>query len=331
MKGCLYRTLYCLTAAVVLTAAAPVYSLDEDTQAAKDEGMRLWGIHQWEIMQPPLEIAAEAGDVEAMYYLGEANRLLSRGLSNAAMDWYYQAAQHGEPYAMLRLNSGGACKLGNVCPEDGDDWRDAALDATLPKAEGGDSAAMMALYSIYAVEDREAANHWLLEAAEAGNTDAQDWLGRKIRSEDDNYESYTSGKERLEAAGVWFRRAAELGYAPAMRNLSANLAQLGLEDESYEWMVKASEAGVIDARLGVGWCYLEPEHDAICPEEANIVAGVGIIEAMTEEIQRDTYLTLVNDIETPLTESQRKEADEIKAQWLNHEPPLSYFPAKFGY
>ncbi|WP_447926893.1 tetratricopeptide repeat protein [Vreelandella sp. EE27] len=330
MLTLLYRTLYCLTTAVALTAAMPAYSFDDATQAAKGEGMRLWGIHQWETMQPPLEIAAEAGDVESMYYLGEANRLLSRGLSNAAMDWYYQAAQKGEPYAMLRLDSGGACKLGGVCPENGDDWREAALEETLPKAEDGDAEAMMALYSIYAVEDREAANHWLLEAAEADNVYAQDWLGRRIR-DGESGTSYTNDTERLEAAEAWFRRAAELGYAPAMRNLSATLAQLGLEDESYEWMVKASEAGVIDARLGVGWCYLEPEHDAICPEEANIVAGVGIIEAMTEEIQRDTYLTLVNDIETPLTESQRKEANEIKAQWLNHEPPLSHFPAKFGY
>ncbi len=37
-------------------------ALNEEAQAAKAEGMRLWGIHQWEKMQPPLEIAAEIGD-----------------------------------------------------------------------------------------------------------------------------------------------------------------------------------------------------------------------------------------------------------------------------
>ncbi|WP_386079405.1 hypothetical protein ACFIOZ_15360 [Vreelandella sp. F11] len=38
------------------------WALDEEAQAAKEEGMQLWGIHQWEKMQPPLEIAAENGD-----------------------------------------------------------------------------------------------------------------------------------------------------------------------------------------------------------------------------------------------------------------------------
>ena len=38
---------------------------------------------------------------------------------------------------MLRLFDGGACELGDVCPENGDDWPQAALELTLPKAEGG--------------------------------------------------------------------------------------------------------------------------------------------------------------------------------------------------
>ncbi|WP_447894180.1 tetratricopeptide repeat protein [Vreelandella sp. GE22] len=332
MIGCLYRTLYCLTAAVVLTAAAPVYSLDEDTQAAKDEGMRLWGIHQWETMQPPLEIAAEAGDVESMYYLGEANRLLSRGLSNAAMDWYYQAAQDGEPYTMLRLDSGGACKLGGVCPEEGDDWRKAALDAALPKAEEGDTDAMVALYSIYAkLGDMEVADHWLLEAAEADNTYAQDWLGRRIRSEHDSYGSYVNDTERLEAAEAWFRRAAELGYAPSMNNLSATLVHLGRLEEAYDWMIRASDAGMALSRFAIGWCYIEPEYDVICPDEPHMAAGVGILEAMVEEINKPEAKSLLDGFSEPLTDQEQEEADAVKTKWLNHQPPLSYFPAKFGF
>ncbi|MBW5802205.1 sel1 repeat family protein, partial [Halomonas elongata] len=74
--------------------------------------MRLWGQHEWIQMQPYLEEAAEAGDVEAMYYLGEATRLLGRGLTEEAMDWYLKAAEQGDPYAMLRLFEGGACIAG---------------------------------------------------------------------------------------------------------------------------------------------------------------------------------------------------------------------------
>lgn len=43
-----------------------------------------------------------------MYYLGGANRLLSRGLSQATLEWYHQAALRGDLHAMLRLHSGGA-------------------------------------------------------------------------------------------------------------------------------------------------------------------------------------------------------------------------------
>lgn len=48
------------------------WALDEDAQAAKDEGMRLYGIRRADTAIPYLEQAAEAGDVEAMYYLVEA-------------------------------------------------------------------------------------------------------------------------------------------------------------------------------------------------------------------------------------------------------------------
>ncbi|WP_447043643.1 hypothetical protein [Vreelandella sp. H-I2] len=84
------------------------WALPADIQAAKDEGMRLWGISEWIEMQTYLEQSAAAGDVKSMYYLGEATRLLSRGLTTEAMDWYLKAAEQGDPYAMLRLFQGGA-------------------------------------------------------------------------------------------------------------------------------------------------------------------------------------------------------------------------------
>jgi uncharacterized protein len=62
------------------------WALPADIQAAKDEGMRLWGISEWIEMQPYLEQSAAAVDVESMYYLGEATRLLSRGLTTEAME-----------------------------------------------------------------------------------------------------------------------------------------------------------------------------------------------------------------------------------------------------
>ncbi len=61
MLTLLYRTLCYLAAAVALTAAMPAYSFDEDTQAAKDEGMRLYNAYQRSKSEPYLKTAAEPG------------------------------------------------------------------------------------------------------------------------------------------------------------------------------------------------------------------------------------------------------------------------------
>ncbi|MCE9661874.1 hypothetical protein LY622_00315 [Halomonas sp. M5N1S17] len=138
---------FLIIAFLVLSASS--WALEPEVQAAKDEGMRLWGISEWIEMQPYLEPAAEAGDVEAMYYLGEASRLLDRGLSQAAMDWYLQAADHNDGYAMLRLFQGGACTAGDRCPDGHEDWHHAALAVAQPQAEAGDPDAMLAMFDIY--------------------------------------------------------------------------------------------------------------------------------------------------------------------------------------
>ncbi|MGM0826374.1 MAG: tetratricopeptide repeat protein [Pseudomonadota bacterium] len=323
-------TLACLTLTTLLSSS--VWALDEEAQAAKDEGMRLWGIHQWEKMQPPLEIAAEAGDMEAMYYLGEANRLLSRGLSQAALDWYYQAAQHGEAYAMLRLFDGRACELGDVCPENGDDWPQAALELTLPKAEEGDPEAMAALYDIYYYvkePDEDEAMKWLRRAAEAGHVESMHLLGERARNDEEGYDNDT---ERLEAAEVWFRKAAEGGYAPSMNDLAVVLSHLGHHEEAWEWMSKASKAGHINGRQWQASCYIEPEAKGreMCQTQKDPAKGWAIMLARNEEVPGTSSERALRVYRDSITPEQREEGERLMEEWLNREPPLSYFPEKFG-
>ncbi|MCP1313326.1 MULTISPECIES: tetratricopeptide repeat protein [unclassified Halomonas] len=324
-----------LTSLLLVPLILPsAWALDDEAQGAKEEGMRLWGIHQWERMQPPLEIAAESGDAEAMYYLGEANRLLSRGLSQAALDWYYQAAQHGEPYAMLRLFDGGACELGHVCPENGDDWPQAALELTLPQAEAGDSEAMAALYYIYYyVEDpdEEEALTWLNRAAEAGNAWAMNMLGKRARDDED---AYSSDTERLEAAEVWFRRAAEAGYAPGMNNLASVLNHLDHPEKAWQWMTKASEAGHMNGRGWLAACNIAPNEGGreLCrgAPEPDPAEGWAIFLAIHEEVPGTSSENALRAYHDSLTPEQRAEGERMKDDWLGLEPPLSYFPEKFG-
>ncbi|MBP5980323.1 MAG: sel1 repeat family protein [Halomonas sp.] len=313
---------------------SPAWALDENAQAAKEEGMRLYGIRRADSTISFLEQAAEAGDVEAMYYLGEANRRLVMGnMNQAALDWYYQAAQHGEPYAMLRLFDGGACELGDVCPENGDDWPQEALELTLPKAEAGDATAMAALYSIYYyVEepDEEEALKWLHRAAEAGN--AMNWLGELARNEGDAFELT---KEKLEAAEVWFRRAAEAGYAPGMNNLAVVLSHLEHYEESREWREESSRAGHINGRRWIAACNIEPtlrDFEDLCRAalEPDPAKGWAILLAIQEEVAGSYSEQDLDIYREHVTPEQRAEGERMKDDWLGLEPPLSYFPEKFG-
>ncbi|KFC51266.1 hypothetical protein DK37_19800 [Halomonas sp. SUBG004] len=323
-----------MLAGLTLTSLLPhAWALDNEAQAAKDEGMRLYGIRKVDSAISYLEQAASAGDAEAMYYLGEANRrLVMGGMNQAALDWYYQAAQHDEPYAMLRLFDGGACELGDVCPEKGDDWPQAALELTLPKAEAGDPEAMFVLYDIYFyVEepDEEKAMDWLLRAAEAGHVESMNLLGEIARNDE---ESYADETERLEAAEPWFRQAAEAGYAPAMNNLAITLSHLERYEEAWDWMNKASEAGHINGRQWLASCYIEPEAEGrqMCQTEEDPAKGWAIMLARNEEVPGTSSERALRVYHDSVTQEQREEGERMMDEWLNLEPPLSYFPEKFG-
>ncbi|MBD3895305.1 sel1 repeat family protein [Halomonas sp. ML-15] len=317
--------------ALVVLLLSPIsgWALDAETQAAKEEGLRLYNAHLRSQASPYLEPAAEAGDAEAMYYLGEIHRLRHMGMTREALEWYQRAAEKGEPYAMLRLHQGGACQLGDVCPESGDDWREAALETTLPLAEAGDTEAMYTLFLIYStLEETEQSYHWLETAAETGNPEAEYRLGARIQND---YGDYPDNTARLQEAEAWLRRAAEQGHAPAMSRLSATLSQQERHEESWEWMIQASEKGLLDARLGMGWCYLEPDRDQKCLVEQDVVTGWAILFAMVEETNNVSAEWLLQTRGELLTAEQHQEAEALSEEWLDKEPPLSEFPPRFGY
>lgn len=301
----------------------------ESHQAAKDEGVRLYNIHKRATAIPFLEETAEAGDVEAMYYLGEAHRLRHMGMTREALDWYHLAAQGGDPYAMLRLESGNVCKLAEVCPDGGDNWAEAALAITLPEAESGDSEAMGTLFHVYiALGERAEAIDWLRKASEHGDPISQNLLGGFIRDD----EAYIDDEaERLEVAEGWVRRAAEQDFIPAMATLSGILKRREKLEESWEWMVKASEEGYLDSRLGVGWCYLEPDKDERCRVQQDVVKGWAILTAMEEEAGTRAARNIMNRNRDLITEEQLEEAEALAQEWLDKGPPLSEYPPRYGF
>ncbi|MFG6139168.1 tetratricopeptide repeat protein [Halomonas sp. B23F22_10] len=329
------RLTHILLASILMILPGIATALEPEVQAAKEEGMRLYGLGISRETIPYLEPAAKAGDVEAMYYLGEVHRLRHMGLTEEAMNWYLQAAEQGDPYAMLRLFQGGACVAGDECPEDAEGWREKALAETLPKAEAGDTDAMLALYHIYRLMDDSGEGvEWLEKAAEAGNPEAQTRLGMNIRG---GQGWYFLESRRLEAAEEWFRKAAEQGYVPAMSDLAGVLEKQEKPEQAWEWTVKASEHGDVGERFGIGWCYLNPQElnsEAgidMCQNKQDVVLGWAILLAMVEETSNHSAQSAMRRNKDEITSEEIEQAKILAREWVEKEPPLSNFPPRFGY
>ncbi|MCK2184372.1 tetratricopeptide repeat protein [Halomonas getboli] len=330
------RLTHILLASILIILPGIATALEPEVQSAKDEGMRLYNIGESTRALPYLEEVAEAGDVEAMYYMGEAERRQNMGgMTLKAMNWYLQAAEQGDPYAMLRLFQGGACVAGDECPEDAEGWREKALAETLPKAEAGDIDAMLALYHIYRLMDDSGEGvEWLEKAAEAGNPEAQTRLGMNIRG---GQGWYFLGSRRLEAAAEWFRKAAEQGYVPAMKSLSEVLIKLEDFEGSWRWSLKGSDLGDESLRTRVGWCYLNPgEYENLaevdlCPVEQDAVKGWAILAALKEEVGNETASDILEDNKNLLTEEQKRRTEALVEEWVNKGPDVSDFPPRFGF
>ncbi|RLK48884.1 hypothetical protein DFR31_2000 [Alkalispirillum mobile] len=291
--------------------------------------MRLYGIRWRSVAIPHLEKAAEAGDVESMYYLGEIHRFMDRGMSREAIDWYHRAALGGDPHAMLRLEWGMICKLADICPAEHDTWVKMALEQELPKAEAGDTEAMIALRSIYAVlEQPDTAEQWLRKAAEAGNPHAQDWWARSIQNRSGELPPKL---EDVKAAEPWFRKAAEQGYAPAMDNLAGNLWRQEEVESAWKWVVRGSEHGYVNNRVTYGRCHLKPEDRPYCPRDNDPIKGWAILHAVYEETRHDGAEWYLDEFSDLLTDEEIAEAEALAEDWLNRDPPLSYFPPKYGF
>ena len=330
-------------AAALLLWSINSWALPADIQDAKDEGMRLYNIGHSTDAMPYLRQAAEAGDVEAMYYMGESERRQNMlGMTTEAMEWYLRAAEQGDPYSMLHLFRGGACIAGDRCPEDSEGWREQALAITLPKAEEGDPEAMLAMYYIYSNLDSPRltwfynlvgiptrASKWLKQAAEAGLPEAQTTWGRQIMA---GQGWYFTESRRLKSAEEWLRRATEEGYVPAMDGLGQALREQGNYSEAMRWYIAASEQGHIEGRMWLAGCYIDPDEHPVCKDiEQDRIKGWAIYYAINQELDSTASRRSLNLRHDLLTENERLEGEELAEEWLRKKPPLSKFPPRFGY
>ncbi|WP_139110544.1 tetratricopeptide repeat protein [Pseudomonas syringae] len=145
-------------------------------QSIKEEGLALYNMHFDAEAVPLLELAAQAGDPEAQYYMGEIQRQKTMFMSLVAQRWYEKSADQGDIYAMLRLATADntVCKLSENCAsfvKTPEQWGNLARNLGRQGAAQGDGEAMFQLYLLTSDFG------WLIKSAEAGFPEGQNLLG----------------------------------------------------------------------------------------------------------------------------------------------------------
>ena len=317
-----------ISAALFLLSASTAFAeLTTQQQAARDKGIILFKQSAWDSAQPPLKIAAEAGDPKAQYYLGEALRLNAMYTTDEARKWYTAAAEQGDLYAMLRLsNSGDLCRVVGSCGEkSGKDWRKHAEIIARQRADTGDTEAMRVLYTIGKGLD------WLEKAAESGDGNAQYFLAIV----------YKKGKgwflipgNREKAVAKWAKASAENGYAPGI-NMYANFLYEngGSKKEVAYWLKRTAEAGHL-AALGSyarNVAHLPNSFDY----PLNLIEAYGITYLISQlkgggAAPEDARRSLP-DIAAKMTPEEIQRGIAFSKEWEKTHPPLSYYPPVYGY
>jgi len=294
---------------------------------ARETGIRLFNQFKAISATPFLETAAQAGDAEAQYYLGEALRKNNRSMTHESQRWLEAAANQGHIYAMIRLgrSSSDLCSIMSNCPQgkrSPAEWLEHARRTTLSLANNGDAEAMFLMYEITSNAD------WLSKAAEAGYALAQYWKAVSI------YEGtgfYLFGNRKKDAAR-WFKASAEGGYPKSMRYYIAILADKGDWEGIRHWHYEMAKTGFADGvfELGLHLIHQPKRYDY----KLDLVRGYGLLSLLLELDGGGDLKSYAEEIlsrlSSKMTPEQIEQAQEFAEKWKATHPPVSYFPDKLS-
>src|SRR5690554_3317916 len=153
---------------VLVSFTVQAQSDDRCAEELFREGYVLYQQHSAARSLAKFKEAAQLGHVEAAYYAGNIIRQKYTYITRESEQYYLQAAEGGDVYAMLRLGQKeSVCGTLRDCDYDQDAWVEKALKTALSRAEAGDSDAMMQLYSVHWRKgNRSEAFDWAKKAAE---------------------------------------------------------------------------------------------------------------------------------------------------------------------
>ncbi|WP_415756175.1 tetratricopeptide repeat protein [Pseudomonas sp. LT1P18] len=273
-----------------------------------------------------LEIAAEAGDHEAQYYLGEALRKVKRHITPEAQSAYEASALQGDIYSMIRLsgNKNDLCIVMKNCPKgrkEPAEWRKMALNAAKKEAAKGDAEAMYLLFRLTG-DDK-----WLEQSAESGYAFAQYYLATGYR---DGKGFFLLPSKRAEVVERLMKASAEGGYPLGMMGYVEVLAYKKDFETLRFWNEKAAKAGYASAVFGYGSFLSKNPSELGFPYDP--VKSYALIYTLLELDGGGGLQDYANDmlpeIAAKLTPEQIEQAKQMSKEWKATHPPLSYFPDK---
>lgn len=319
-----------LVCALLITAlsSSALAQLSPKEQAAKVRGLILYNQYKTVTATPFLTVAAEAGDYEAQYFLGEALRKNNHHMTPEAQKWYEAAADQGDFYAMIQLGRSGddICNVIESCPtpkKKSIEWLNKAQRLAKPKAEQGDSEAMFIMYQLTIDQD------WLEKSANTGHAIAQYWMAI---GEQEGGGVFLPPWKRSESIAKWLKASSEGGYPKAMMAYVAVLYKEGDMDGVRHWLEEAAKTGEQNAVSTYG-AYLTHTPDRV-GYPLDLVKGYGLISLLKELDgggSAQVYLEeKLPEIAAKMTPEQIAEADEFTKKWKATHPPLSFFPDKLS-
>lgn len=325
---------------LLVLSACPAFAESDKEQAEVlfQKGYTLYQQLYRPVAITPLEKAAKLGHAEAAYWVGEILRKRYTYMTDEAEQFYRQAAEGGEVYAMLRLaQKGKMCGTLRDCDYDREKWLDRAMGIALPKAEAGDTEAMMAMALAVGIGgDRDEGFEWVKRAAENGHAFAQYWLATGLLG-DRKMGFYWTDEGRQEDIIQWLRASAEQGFPKAMLKLAVKLRERGQLEEARHWVEKMAETDYYDALVEAGvQIMMGPDIGKVLSpaisyhfERPRPVEGAAILLAVHREKGKKEVLELIEYYQDYMTPEIMAKAEARSKELLVNTPIIYYLP-KFG-
>ena len=319
--------LVCALLITVLSSSA-FAQLSSEQRAAKVQGLILYNQNKAASATSFLTVAAEAGDHEAQYYLGESLRKKNHYMNLEAQKWYEVSAVQGDLYAMIQLGRSekNLCELSRDCPtrkKTPIEWLNEAQRLAKPLAEQGDAESMFIMYQLTIDQD------WLAKSANAGHAIAQYWMAI---GEQEGSGVFLLPWKRSESIAKWLKASSEGGYPKAMMAYVAVLYKEGDMAGVRHWLEEAAKTGEQNAVSTYG-AYLTHTPDRV-GYPLDLVKGYGLVSLLQELDgggSAQVYLEeKLPEIAAKMTPEQISEASEFAKNWKATHPPLSFFPDKLS-